>query len=46
MRKVRKGTLKMKRKKEKIRVKTRVVNNEIRSGVGFLITLQIYIPHL
>ncbi len=42
IRKLRKGTLKIKRKTENIRVKTSVVNNDMRSGVGFLITLQIY----
>lgn len=42
IKKVRKGTLKTNRKTEKINVSNSVVNSDILSGVGFLITLQIY----
>ena len=42
IKKVRKGILKTNRKTEKINVNNSVVKSDILSGVGFLITLQIY----
>ncbi len=42
IKKVRKGILKTNRKTEKTNVNNSVVKSDILSGVGFLITLQIY----